>query len=155
MAPESISCRSGVPSTASPEKRITARPPCLAVTLRVIGASEGLADRCCLLNRAISNYGNPGERRISLSGRTIAGIALSASSRSRAWTRPLKRATSTATTKALSLVPGRVPLVLTKHNHDPFRTRRSFRTAERLWLKRCTASIAIPVARRLRRTLER
>lgn len=42
-----------------------------------------------------------------------------------------------------SLAGGSVPLVSTKHNHDPFRTRRSFRAGERLWLRRCAASIAI------------
>ena len=42
-----------------------------------------------------------------------------------------------------SLVARAVPLVSTKHNHDPFRTLPAFRVGERLWLKRCAASIAI------------
>lgn len=34
-------------------------------------------------------------------------------------------------------------LVSTKHNHDPFRTGRAFRTVERIWIRRSDATIAI------------
>ena len=37
----------------------------------------------------------------------------------------------------------RVPLVSTKHNHDPFRARQPFKAVESLWLRRCAATIAI------------
>jgi glycosyltransferase involved in cell wall biosynthesis len=37
----------------------------------------------------------------------------------------------------------RVPLVSTKHNHDPFRARQPFKALETLWLRRCAATIAI------------
>jgi glycosyltransferase involved in cell wall biosynthesis len=37
----------------------------------------------------------------------------------------------------------RVPLVSTKHNHDPFRARQPFKAVESLWLRRCEATIAI------------
>jgi glycosyltransferase involved in cell wall biosynthesis len=42
-----------------------------------------------------------------------------------------------------SVTRTRSALVSTKHNHDPFRTRRGFREGEALWVRRSAATIAI------------
>ena len=43
----------------------------------------------------------------------------------------------------VTLLTRRTPVLSTKHNPDPFRTRRTFRALEALWLRRCAGSIAI------------
>lgn len=43
----------------------------------------------------------------------------------------------------VGLLGHRAALVCTKHNHDPFRTRRAFAVLERAWVRRAQATIAI------------